>query len=60
MLTDVRDGNPTFMDKLRSAVPMKRLGTSDEVADAIAFLCSAESSYITGQVLSVNGGITMM
>ena len=40
-----------------ATVPMKRYGTSEEVAAAIAFLASPESSYITGQNLRVDGGV---
>lgn len=40
-------------------VPLRRFGTADEVAGAVAFLCSDEASYITGHVLNVNGGIHM-
>ena len=38
-------------------VPMKRAGTPGEVAALIGFLCSDEASYISGQVISVNGGM---
>jgi NAD(P)-dependent dehydrogenase (short-subunit alcohol dehydrogenase family) len=38
------------------AIPMGRFGTADEVADVVRFLCSDESSYITGQVIRVDGG----
>jgi 2-hydroxycyclohexanecarboxyl-CoA dehydrogenase len=41
------------------AVPMKRLGTPDEVAAAVAFLASDDAGFITGQTLSVSGGLTM-
>jgi NAD(P)-dependent dehydrogenase (short-subunit alcohol dehydrogenase family) len=44
---------------LAEKIPMKRLGTPDEVAKAVHFLCSTEASYITGHVLDVNGGTLM-
>lgn len=37
-------------------VPMRRYGSTDEVADSIVFLCSEEASYITGQTLAIDGG----
>jgi 3-oxoacyl-[acyl-carrier protein] reductase len=45
--------------QLAGRVPMNRLGTAEEVAGAVSFLTSADSSYITGQVIRVNGGIYM-
>jgi 3-oxoacyl-[acyl-carrier protein] reductase len=36
---------------------MRRLGTPEEVAATVAFLCSDAAGYITGQVISVNGGL---
>ncbi|HEX6123278.1 MAG TPA: SDR family oxidoreductase, partial [Ktedonobacterales bacterium] len=39
--------------------PLKRYGTPEEVAAAIAFFCSPEAGYITGQTLAVDGGISM-
>jgi 3-oxoacyl-[acyl-carrier protein] reductase len=45
------------LDALAGGVPLRRLGTPDDVAAAVAFLFSEGASYITSQVLSVNGGI---
>ena len=44
---------------LERAIPMRRLGTPEDVAPAVAFLASDEAGYITGQTLSVSGGLTM-
>jgi 3-oxoacyl-[acyl-carrier protein] reductase len=42
-----------------SRIPLRRIGTPDDVAAAVCFLASDEASYITGQVLAVNGGMYM-
>jgi 3-oxoacyl-[acyl-carrier protein] reductase len=42
---------------LKGLIPMKRFGEPEEVADAITFLASPKASYITGTVLSINGGL---
>lgn len=41
------------------AIPFRRLGTPDDVAEAVAYFASPEARYVTGQVLSVSGGLTM-
>ncbi len=45
--------------KMLEAIPLSSFGTPQDVANAVAFLASDQSSYITGQVLSVNGGMVM-
>jgi len=47
-------------EAFRRAIPMKRFGKPSDVADAVVFLASERSDYITGQVLSVSGGLTMV
>ena len=44
---------------LLSAIPMQRFGSPEDAAGAVLFLCSDEASYITGQVLCVDGGMAM-
>jgi 2-hydroxycyclohexanecarboxyl-CoA dehydrogenase len=48
-----------MVEALRRAVPMRRLGRPEDVATAVAFLASEQAGYITGQTLSVSGGLTM-
>ena len=48
-----------MVEALRKAVPMRRLGRPEDVASAVAFLVSDAAGYITGQTLSVSGGLTM-
>ncbi|MBO6889323.1 MAG: SDR family oxidoreductase, partial [Thalassospira sp.] len=44
-------------DEVKAMIPMRRYGTADEVAATISFLCSDDASYVTRQVISVNGGM---
>ena len=46
-------------ERVLPMIPMKRFGTPEEVAGVVSFLCSGAASYITGQVISVNGGVYM-
>ena len=53
--TEMIQGVPA--EEIAKMVPMRRLGTSEEVAAVVSFLASDESSYVTGQVFAVNGGL---
>jgi len=58
--TDMTQGlAPELKEKVLAAIPLKRLGTPQDVAAAVAFLASEEAGYITGHVLNVNGGMYM-
>jgi 2-hydroxycyclohexanecarboxyl-CoA dehydrogenase len=49
-----------YLDAFIKAIPMRRFGKPSDVADAILFFAGPQSDYVTGQVLSVSGGLTMV
>jgi 3-oxoacyl-[acyl-carrier protein] reductase len=53
------DANPKFRQKVIDMTPLGRWGQPDDVAGAAAFLASDESSFLTGQMIMVNGGVVM-
>jgi len=62
LLGAIKHANPDaarVLDALARATPMRRLGLPDDIAPAVAFLASEEAGFITGQTLSVSGGLTM-
>jgi len=53
------EGGQKVYDALVRAIPMKRVGQPDDIPGIVAFLASDEAGFITGQVISVSGGLTM-
>jgi 2-hydroxycyclohexanecarboxyl-CoA dehydrogenase len=53
------DAGKKVYDALVRAIPMKRVGQPDDIPGIVAFLASEEAGFITGQVISVSGGLTM-
>jgi 3-oxoacyl-[acyl-carrier protein] reductase len=61
VLTELTQDLPeTLKAEITARTPLGRFGTTEEVANAVAFLASEEAAYITGQVLAVDGGLVMM
>ena len=61
VLTELTKDLPqALQDEITARTPLGRFGTTDEIANAVAFLASDEAGYITGQVLAVDGGLVMM
>jgi NAD(P)-dependent dehydrogenase (short-subunit alcohol dehydrogenase family) len=50
---------PPVLEKVKSQIPLRRLARPHEIGRVVAFLCADESSYITGQLIAVNGGLEM-
>jgi len=58
MVSSMLDKGMLAMDDLLRDLPMKRLGRGQEIADAVLWLCSSGSTFVTGQALAVDGGFT--
>ena len=59
LLDQVAEASQRLYDSLSKAVPMKRIGRPDDIAPAVVFLAGESAGYVTGQTLSVSGGLTM-
>lgn len=56
-MTDVL--NDEVKNSILSSIPLKRVGTPEDIANVVSFLCSDNSKYITGQVINIDGGMVM-
>lgn len=59
LLASAFGDNPKLREALAKAIPLRRLGQPADLANAVAFLASNEAAFITGQTVSVSGGLTM-
>jgi 2-hydroxycyclohexanecarboxyl-CoA dehydrogenase len=60
LLAGIAEGNEKLIEAIVRSIPLRRTGLPDEIAAAICFFASPDAAYITGQTLSVNGGLTML
>ena len=59
LFASIGGDSPKLREALTKAIPLRRLGDPQDLANAVAFLASGEACYITGQTVSVSGGLTM-
>ena len=59
LLDQLKSGDPSFSEMLRKMVPMKRFGLAEEIAEAVVWLASDNTSFITGQTVVLDGGISL-
>ena len=59
LLKTVESGGAGYIDAMKKAIPLRRLGQPADVAAAVAFFASDQAGFITGQTLSVSGGMSM-
>ena len=57
MADELLQNDPTLEEKIALLYPMGRLGTSEEVAEAVVWLCSDAASFTTGHALPLDGGL---
>ena len=57
--TNMREIDVNEREKLKKRIPLGRIAEAEDIANAVLFLCSPLSSYITGQVLNVDGGLSL-
>jgi len=60
LLQEIKENSPNLIEALKRGIPIGRLGQPRDVAGAVVFLATPRAEYITGQTLSVNGGLNML
>ncbi|WP_372349768.1 SDR family NAD(P)-dependent oxidoreductase [Streptomyces sp. KL116D] len=60
LLGQVNDFNPKIVESTVRSIPLRRVAQPDDIAGVVAFLASDSAAYMTGQTVSVSGGLTMM
>jgi len=54
------EGNAELMDMYQRLVPLKRMGTAEDSANALSFLCSEQAAFINGQAIMIDGGVSVL
>ena len=60
LIEEIGTYNQGIVKALEKAIPFRRLAEAKDIANAVAYFASPEADYVTGQTLSVNGGLTMV
>ena len=56
----MKEAPEKMIEALKKMIPFRRIAEPDDVANVIAFLCSKEADFVTGQIISASGGLTMV
>lgn len=59
LLHEIAEDNPKLIDALKRGIPVGRLGHPDDISGVVWYLCTPRAEYVTGQTISVSGGLTM-
>jgi NAD(P)-dependent dehydrogenase (short-subunit alcohol dehydrogenase family) len=59
LFNNLTGADPGMKDQMKNGIPLKRVGHPEDIAEAVVYFCSDAASFVTGQVLAIDGGMTL-